>query len=263
MAKALDLTGLRFGRLVAVRDVGSMRAFRLWQFKCDCGSIIERTTASVVHGGTGSCGCFQREESSRRNSLKIEGQRFGRLVAIHRVGNNRHGHTQWKCQCDCGAECIVAGVTLGKGTKSCGCLQKEIAANTQRAKALPPDEKRRNLLASAARQRARRKSNPLAVMQARVSRLHRHALAKVGAIKTSSTFDQLGYSVSEFVAHIERQFSKGMGWHNMCDWQIDHIIPIASAKTVDDVVALNQLSNLRPMWSKENNAKKHKRLSLL
>jgi hypothetical protein len=54
-----------------------------------------------------------------------------------------------------------------------------------------------------------------------------------------------------------------MGWHNMKDWQIDHILPISQPRIVDDVVALNQLSNLRPMWAEENNAKKAKVLSLL
>jgi hypothetical protein len=100
-------------------------------------------------------------------------------------------------------------------------------------------------------------------MQARLSRLHRHALAQVGAIKTSGTFEQLGYSAADFVRHIERQFLRGMGWHNMNEWQVDHIIPVSSAKTEEDVVALNQLSNLRPMWAVDNNAKKDKRISLL
>lgn len=100
-------------------------------------------------------------------------------------------------------------------------------------------------------------------MQARLSRLHRHALKQVGAIKTSPTFEQLGYTAEEFVVHIERQFVKGMGWNNMGDWQIDHIIPVSEAKNEADVVALNQLPNLRPMWSKENNRKKAKRTSLL
>lgn len=136
-------------------------------------------------------------------------------------------------------------------------------ARIQRAKALPPGVKAENRRASAAKQRARRKLDPMAVMQARVSRLHRHALSRVGAIKTSDTFTQLGYSVEEFVSHMERQFRGGMGWHNMDQWQIDHIIPASKARTESDVVALNQLSNMRPMWASENNAKKAKLVSLL
>jgi hypothetical protein len=85
----------------------------------------------------------------------------------------------------------------------------------------------------------------------------------VGGIKTSPTFQQLGYSVEEFVTHIERQFERGMGWHNMDEWQIDHIVPSSEAKDIADVIALNQLWNLRPMWAAANNAKKNRRDHLL
>lgn len=264
MRTPIDLSGQRFGRLVAVCDVGSLRKFRLWRLRCDCGSEIERTSADVRHGKIRSCGCLQRDLSSERTSLKLEGLVFGRLTVLSRFGDDGHGHVTWKCACECGGETIVSGTILRRGkTKSCGCLQKEAVSSIRKAAALPPEIKRERIKASSAKQRALRKANPLSVMQSRLSRLHRHALAQVGAIKRSPTFEQLGYSSEQFVAHIERQFIKGMGWHNMSEWQIDHIIPIREAKTELDVVALNQLSNLRPMWSAENNRKKAKRVSLL
>ena len=214
--RAIDLTGQRFGRLLAIRDIGSRRAFRVWEFRCDCGAVAECTTASVLHGGTISCGCFQREESSRRKSADMLGMRFGRLIVVARSGLDKHGKVQWRCKCDCGDEPVVSGASLRREmTKSCGCLHRELLADRQRAKTLPPDIERANVMASAAKQRAKRKQNPIAVMQSRLSRLHRHALAQVGAIKTSPTFAELGYSAKEFVVHIERQFLNGMGWHNM------------------------------------------------
>lgn len=262
--RAIDISGQRYGRLVALRDVGSHGNARVWQFQCDCGAVTEAKALTVRHGKISSCGCLQRQLSSERKSLKLEGQRFGRLVVLDRDGHDNHGHVTWRCLCDCGNEKTVTGISLKKGvTKSCGCLHREMMAAVQRAKALPPEVKAANRKRSAAKQREKRKANPVAVMQARLSRLHRHALRQVGAIKTSPTFEQLGYSVDVFVAHIERQFLAGMGWHNMQLWQIDHIVPVKQAKTVDDVVALNQLSNLRPMWAKENNTKKAKRLHLL
>lgn len=188
------------------------------------------------------------------------GLRTGRLVFTRNLGPNKHKHQVWEATCDCGQ---TTQTTSPKFTKSCGCLHREVAAATQRAKALPPEQKLANAKRNAERQRARRKTDPLKAMQARLSRLHRHALAQVGAIKTSPTFEQLGYTAEEFVAHIERQFAKGMGWHNMRDWQIDHIVPVSEAQNEDDVVALNQLPNLRPMWAKENNAKKARRTSLV
>lgn len=188
------------------------------------------------------------------------GQRNGRLVFTRHLGVDRHKHHLWEALCDCGN---VTVTVMPHRTQSCGCLQREAAARAQRAKALPKDEKRRRVLQNRARQRQRRRTDPVCAMQARLSRLHRHALAAIGAIKTSPTFDALGYSAKKFTAHIERQFLRGMGWHNMHKWQIDHIVPASTARTVQDVVALNQLSNLRPMWAEKNNAKKDRRVSLL
>lgn len=188
------------------------------------------------------------------------GTRNGRLVFLRCVGETDYRHKIWEAICDCGN--LTTTYSPHK-TLSCGCIQREIASATQKAKALPMEERNRRMLANRVRQRQRRKTDPRTAMQARLSRLHRHALAQVGAIKTSKTFEQLGYTASEFVRHIERQFPPRMGWHNMSEWQVEHIIPVSSAKSEEDVVALNQLSNLRPMWAVENNAKKDSRLNLL
>lgn len=200
-------------------------------------------------------------ESGRGYRFKDRaGERNGRLLFTRLVGVSKHGHHVWEARCDCGN---VTSTATPHQTLSCGCLQRDTAAEIQRRKALPLEVKRASVKASAGRQRAKRKNSPIAVMQARLSRLHRHALRQVGAIKTSPTFEQLGYSAESFVAHIERQFTRGMGWHNMEMWQIDHVVPVREANTVEDVVALNQLSNLRPIWAKDNNAKKARRTNLL
>lgn len=50
------------------------------------------------------------------------GQRFGRLVAIQFVGQDKHRNARWLCQCDCGRKHVVLGFDLRTGrTKSCGC----------------------------------------------------------------------------------------------------------------------------------------------
>ena len=54
----------------------------------------------------------------------IAGQRFGKLIAIHENGRNKHGHARWLCKCDCGNEVSVLGIHLRSGkTKSCGCIK--------------------------------------------------------------------------------------------------------------------------------------------
>lgn len=178
------------------------------------------------------------------------------LLFFEFVGIDKHKHTLWKGLCDCGAEKITA---TPRKTQSCGCLQRKKAADSARGRAIyTPEERKERARKNAALQGAKRKSDPKRAMHSRISRLHRHALSRIGALKTSPTLEQLGYTVEDFVSHIEKQFVGGMSWKNMSLWQIDHIIPISTAKTIEDVITLNQLSNLRPLWAKENNAKKNK-----
>ncbi len=62
--------------------------------------------------------------SSMKRELK--GQRFGRLIVIRRVKNNKFNHTRWECKCDCGELSIVETNNLVAGrTKSCSCLKWE------------------------------------------------------------------------------------------------------------------------------------------
>lgn len=64
----------------------------------------------------------------------LTGQRFGRLTVVERasdyVSPNKHKLARWLCRCDCGNNIIAIGCSLKrKSTQSCGCLQKELAAN--------------------------------------------------------------------------------------------------------------------------------------
>ena len=59
--------------------------------------------------------------------IDITGQRFGRYVVQEYVANN-----QWRCRCDCGVSKLVPSVELRSGRrKSCGCLRKEVAAESR------------------------------------------------------------------------------------------------------------------------------------
>ena len=55
----------------------------------------------------------------------LTGKKFGMLTPLYRVGT-QNGHATWMCQCDCGRQKEVAGVSLTNGkTKSCGCQTSE------------------------------------------------------------------------------------------------------------------------------------------
>ncbi len=76
--------------------------------------------------------------------------------------------------------------------------------------------------------------------------------------KGSSTSKLLGGSVEEVVSHIEAKFKNGMSWENYGKWHIDHIIPLSSAKTSDDMDKLCHFSNLQPLWQFDNIQKRNK-----
>ena len=69
------------------------------------------------------------------------------------------------------------------------------------------------------------------------------------------------------MTHLERQFLPGMTWGNRGEWHIDHIVPLASFTftSPDDPEfrAAWALTNLRPLWAKDNIRKSAKRTHLI
>jgi hypothetical protein len=68
----------------------------------------------------------------------------------------------------------------------------------------------------------------------------------------------LGCTLDEFVIHLESKFQEGMTISNHGKWHIDHIIPISSAKTIEDIIKLTHYTNLQPLWAKDNLKKSNK-----
>ena len=67
-------------------------------------------------------------------------------------------------------------------------------------------------------------------------------------------FEIVGCTPNELKIHIESQFKEGMCWenHQQDGWHIDHIIPLSSAKTEEEINGLCHFTNLQPLWSTEN-----------
>ena len=55
--------------------------------------------------------------------------------------------------------------------------------------------------------------------------------------------------------HLEKQFKDGMSWENYGSWHIDHIIPLSSAKNIEEINKLCHYTNLQPLWASENLSK--------
>ena len=72
MTKRRDLTGQRFGRLIALECVGPYRARPtsepkvMWRCRCDCGKEIGVVRGSLISGLTLSCGCLNAEKVKQR-----------------------------------------------------------------------------------------------------------------------------------------------------------------------------------------------------
>lgn len=69
--------------------------------------------------------------------------------------------------------------------------------------------------------------------------------------QTSSTL-WLGCDINGLKLHLEKQFKSGMTWDNHGDWHIDHIIPLSSATSEEDMYKLCHYTNLQPLWAIDN-----------
>jgi hypothetical protein len=76
--------------------------------------------------------------------------------------------------------------------------------------------------------------------------------------KNNKTFQIVGCSPTELKEHLEKQFTGGMNWDNQGKWHIDHIVPLSSAKTEQEIYNLCHYSNLQPLWAEENMKKGNK-----
>lgn len=129
-----NLVGQKFGKLtvVSLNKEKTKNGHYYWNCICECGNIAVVSTSNLLNKNPQkrviSCGCYKKQLTSERFSAKIEGQRFGRLTAVKRVGTQIQGNgdkkSLWLCICDCGTEIeVIAKNLLNGNTKSCGCLE--------------------------------------------------------------------------------------------------------------------------------------------
>lgn len=68
MSKLIDLIGQKFGRLTVVKRVENSKAGNTqWLCLCDCGNYTVSTSSNLKGKHTKSCGCLNRELTSKRN----------------------------------------------------------------------------------------------------------------------------------------------------------------------------------------------------
>jgi hypothetical protein len=106
----------------------------------------------------------------------------------------------------------------------------------------------------------RSEKDPLFKLSLSIRDLIRQSINSKGFSKKSKTSVILGCSFEEFRLYIESKFETWMNWQNRglyngelnYGWDLDHIIPISSAKSENELIKLNHYLNFQPLCSKMN-----------
>lgn len=83
-------------------------------------------------------------------------------------------------------------------------------------------------------------------------------------VKSKKTVEILGCTFEEFKIHLEKQFDNKMTWNNQGSyWEMDHIIPLASATNEQEIIELNHYTNFQPLYWLDNILKRDKILNVI
>jgi hypothetical protein len=102
--------------------------------------------------------------------------------------------------------------------------------------------------------------DPIFKLSRRIRSMLNGAFKIKGLPKTKNLNEILGISIEELKNYLESKFEPWMTWDNHgkyngelnFGWDIDHIIPLSSAKTEEEIIKLNYYTNLQPLCSKVN-----------
>lgn len=103
-------------------------------------------------------------------------------------------------------------------------------------------------------QKNRNKTDHLFRFKNNIRSLISHSFKRKGDdwVKESKTENILGCRFNYFNKYIENKFIEGMNFSNYGEWHLDHIKPLALAKTKEDVITLNHYTNFQPLWAEDN-----------
>lgn len=130
-----NFVGESYGNLVVTGNISVNDKYIKVKCSCICGNNIITTIKNLKTGALKDCGCTKinkKLEENKQLNGQIINRKFGRLLVISKCAKRyRHRNIRasyWMCLCNCGKSKIVNTSNLLKGnTKSCGCLQFEVA----------------------------------------------------------------------------------------------------------------------------------------
>lgn len=77
---SIDITGKRWGRLVALKFFKRKNKRTFWTMQCDCGNIKNIAYENLLSGNVNSCGCIKKELMSSKRGENCHLWRGGRSL---------------------------------------------------------------------------------------------------------------------------------------------------------------------------------------
>ena len=122
MSKFIDLSGQKFGRLTVISRAKSNTRDARWLCKCICGNEKIILGYNLKNGITKSCGCLQRELSSKRLKMNNHQRKHGLYgTRIYRTW----AHMKERCYNPTANNYCNYG---GRGIKVCQCWKNSFQA---------------------------------------------------------------------------------------------------------------------------------------
>lgn len=121
-----DYEGKQFSGLTCVRFLRrDEKSHAIWEFKCECGSIIEKFLADVVSNRVKSCGCFRTRNRQKNVNWNGYKEISGNYWQIIKTGAKQRGLSVnvtiediWNQYEKQNGKCALTGLDLKFRTKS-------------------------------------------------------------------------------------------------------------------------------------------------
>lgn len=127
MSRVIDMTGQKFNRLTVIKRAGSNNQGKaLWECKCDCGNMTMVTGIQLRNSAIKSCGCLQREKTSKISYIDRTGEKIGNFTLLDfHPRTKEQPYPKWRYKCNlCGSEDNYATIDNLRKQYSCGCCSE-------------------------------------------------------------------------------------------------------------------------------------------
>lgn len=125
MSKIIDEVGNVYGYLTVLsRAENDKSGHAQWLCQCKCGNqIVVKGSSLRKEKGTKSCGCYQKEQTSKASVKNLLGQTIGNFTVLESIMGEKNGQKHsWRCRCNlCGSEDNIISTSNLHKQYSCGC----------------------------------------------------------------------------------------------------------------------------------------------